>query len=75
MAPSSDNPILVKAVPGLYAMGIRASQGATSSTTEHSGQEQKGSIQGDEVNAEAGRKYGWLVTENLSQCGICAARD
>ncbi|MEX0315413.1 MAG: PQQ-dependent sugar dehydrogenase [Allomuricauda sp.] len=57
-----DNPDFGKeAVPGLFAMGIRAAQGIT--VQPESGKiwfSEHGTIQGDEINIlEAGANYGW----------------
>nr|WP_299171352.1 PQQ-dependent sugar dehydrogenase [uncultured Allomuricauda sp.] len=58
----TDNPDFGKdAVPGLYAMGIRAAQGIT--VQPETGKiwfSEHGTIQGDEINIlEAGANYGW----------------
>ncbi|PHN06618.1 PQQ-dependent sugar dehydrogenase [Flavilitoribacter nigricans] len=58
----ADNPDFgSRAVPGLYALGIRASQGMTlDETTGRIWFSDHGTIQGDELNMlEAGANYGW----------------
>lgn len=57
-----DNPNFGKnAIPGLYAMGIRAAQGITlESETGKIWFSEHGTIQGDEINIlKAGANYGW----------------
>jgi len=58
----SDNPIFgEKAIPGLYAMGIRAAQGITlNAKTNQLWFSEHGTHQGDELNVlKAGANYGW----------------
>ena len=49
------------AIPGLYAIGIRAAQGITVHTDDHSiWFSEHGTVQGDEINLlTAGANYGW----------------
>lgn len=60
----SDNPDFgAEAIPGLYALGIRAAQGLT--LNKKTGQiwfSEHGTRQGDEINRlEAGANYGWPI--------------
>ncbi|MEL6390106.1 MAG: PQQ-dependent sugar dehydrogenase [Bacteroidota bacterium] len=60
-----DNPILAEgALPGIYAMGIRASQGITLNPSDDKiWFSEHGSVQGDELNMlSPGANYGWPVT-------------
>jgi aldose sugar dehydrogenase len=60
----NDNPDFgPKAVPGLYAIGIRAAQGLTKHpVTNAIWFSEHGTIQGDEVNVlKAGANYGWPI--------------
>ncbi len=59
-----DNPVISNnAVEGIYALGIRASQGLT--TDPRTGKiwfSEHGTIQGDELNLlQAGKNYGWPI--------------
>ena len=59
-----DNPEMgLEAVPGIYAMGIRAAQGITlHPETGDIWFSEHGSFQGDEINLlEAGANYGWPI--------------